>query len=233
MKIFVGTSGWYYDWNEKKTLDWYLEYSGLNAIELNASFYRFPFPNMVKSWAKKGTSLHWVVKVNRLITHQFKFSERTTDTWQKFSALFSPLSSYIDYFLFQLPPKFTSSSKEKIVNFVKKTKTAKKFALEPRHETWFDQTTVEWASSLCITWVSIDAPEFTRDIFKTTQDVYLRMHGRTDWYQHDYTDQELREIAQRIIAAKPKRVYVFFNNNHAMLKNAQRMRTILENQVKK
>ena len=228
MKIFVGTSGWYYDWNEKKTLDWYLEHSGLNAIELNASFYRFPFPNMVKSWANKGTSLHWVVKVNRLITHQFKFSEQAPGTWRKFSELFSPLRANIDYFLFQLPPKLTPNSKEKIADFIKKTKVKEKFALEPRHEQWFNQELVAWAASLGITWVSIDAPEFTRDIFRTTQDVYLRVHGRTDWYQHDYTDRELKEIARRIIAVKPERVYVFFNNDHAMLKNAQRMRAILE-----
>lgn len=231
MEIFVGTSGWYYDWNEKKTLDWYLEHSALNAIELNASFYRFPFPNMVKSWAKKGTSLHWVVKVNRLITHQFKFSEQATGTWQKFNALFSPLHAYIDYFLFQLPPKLTPSSKEKIADFIRKTKMREKFALEPRHAQWFNQESVAWAVSLGITWVSIDAPEFTRDILRTTGDVYLRVHGRTDWYQHDYTDRELKEIARRIIEAKPERVYVFFNNDHAMLKNAQRMRAILEKLV--
>ncbi len=233
MKIFIGTSGWYYDWNRKKTLDWYIEHSGLNAIELNTSFYRFPFPNQIKSWAKKGTSLHWVIKVNRLITHQYKFSSRSTMTWQKFHDLFSPLHSYIDYFLFQLPPRFSPEHKHKIINFINKTETAKKFALEARHERWFNPALIKWAESLGITWVSIDAPVFTRDIFRTTKDVYLRMHGRTDWYQHDYTDRELKDIARRIIVAQPERVYVFFNNNHAMLRNAQRMHTIFDRLVEK
>ncbi|MEM2358961.1 MAG: DUF72 domain-containing protein, partial [Nitrososphaerota archaeon] len=35
---FVRTSGWLYDWNSGGTLDWYLANSGLNAVELNASF---------------------------------------------------------------------------------------------------------------------------------------------------------------------------------------------------
>jgi uncharacterized protein YecE (DUF72 family) len=227
MKIFVGTSGWYYDWNKNKTLDWYIENSNLNAIELNASFYRFPFPNQVKSWAKKGSSLHWVVKVNKLITHQYRFSDRSLTTWKKFFELFSPLHKYIDYFLFQLPPGLTPKMKDKIAEFIKKAKIAKKCALEPRNEMWFKDDLVKWAASLGITWVSIDAPEFTRDIFTTTKNVYLRMHGRTDWYSHDYKDRELKEICERIITAKPQKLYVFFNNNHAMLKNAKRMYEVL------
>ena len=228
MKVFVGTSGWYYEWNKERSLDWYIENSGLNAIELNASFYRFPFPNQVKSWAKKGKPLHWVIKVNRLITHQFKFSDRSIATWQKFFDLFSSMHKIIDYFLFQLPPSFTSRSNNSIVNFMKNTKIIKKCALELRNESWFNKEMIKWAKSLGITWVSIDAPEFTRDIFRTTKDIYLRMHGRTDWYHHNYTDQELKEIGQRIVATKPDRVYIFFNNNHNMLKNAQHMQKILE-----
>ncbi|MEO0119416.1 MAG: DUF72 domain-containing protein, partial [candidate division WOR-3 bacterium] len=69
MEIYVGTSGWYYDWNLEGTFDWYLKNSKLNAVELNVSFYRFPFPNQVKSWANKGKSLRWAIKVSRIITH--------------------------------------------------------------------------------------------------------------------------------------------------------------------
>ena len=57
--------------------------------------------------------------------------------------------------------------------------------------------------------------------------IYERIHGKTTWYSHDYTDEELQEIKDRIMKTNPKTVYVFFNNNHAMLKNAQRMYDIL------
>ncbi|MEM1508337.1 MAG: DUF72 domain-containing protein [Thermofilaceae archaeon] len=57
VKIYVGTSGWLYGWNEGGGLEWYVSHSGLNAIELNASFYRFPFPAQVKSWVKRGGRL--------------------------------------------------------------------------------------------------------------------------------------------------------------------------------
>jgi uncharacterized protein YecE (DUF72 family) len=42
MDVFVGTSGWYYDWNKKKNLDWFVQNSSLNTVELNASYYSFP-----------------------------------------------------------------------------------------------------------------------------------------------------------------------------------------------
>jgi uncharacterized protein YecE (DUF72 family) len=34
----------------------YVTNSELNAVELNASFYRFPFPTMVKSWSMRAFS---------------------------------------------------------------------------------------------------------------------------------------------------------------------------------
>jgi len=61
-EVRVGTSGWYYDWNPDLSLDWYVQNSGLNAIELNASFYRFPYKNQITSWARNGRSLSWAVK---------------------------------------------------------------------------------------------------------------------------------------------------------------------------
>ena len=227
MQVFVGTSGWYYEWNKDKTLDWYMANSGLNAVELNASFYRFPFPNQVKSWARKGKALRWVIKVNRLITHRFKFSEKAIESWKRFSALFSIMNRSIDFFLFQLPPSFTSKGRDKIMSFVKKTRTVKKFALEPRHASWYSDEILKWAKSLGLTWVSIDAPEFSREVFKTADSVYVRMHGRTDWYQHDYRTRELRNVAKRAGVVKPERLFVFFNNDHHMLKNAKNMFAIL------
>jgi len=222
MKIFVGTSGWYYDWNEDRNLDWYIANSGLNAVELNASFYRFPFPNMVSSWAKKGKKLNWVVKVNRLITHVHKFGD-SLEIWEKFYNLFSPLNPQIKFYLFQLPPSLTPNSAPKIESFVKKTKLGKRFALEARNAEWFGKKWVDWAAKLGITLVSVDSPEHPRDVFNTNGLVYVRMHGRSGWYSHYYSDEELREVKDKILEAKPKEAYIFFNNDHAMLENARRM----------
>jgi uncharacterized protein YecE (DUF72 family) len=39
MELFVGTSGWFYSWNPDGSFDWFCRFSGLNAVELNMSFY--------------------------------------------------------------------------------------------------------------------------------------------------------------------------------------------------
>jgi len=228
MQIYVGTSGWLYSWNLGENFDWFIKNSGLNAVELNASFYRFPFPNQVKSWAKKGKKLRWAIKVNRLITHRFKFNEKAYQLWKRFQKLFQPLNSQIDFYLFQLPPSIKSTFAEKIENFAEKTGLKERFALEIRNLDWFKPEWIKWASKLGITWVSVDCPELPLDVFSTNRIVYERMHGRTTWYAHYYSKEELEEKARKIMETKPEKIYVFFNNNHAMLENAQEMLRILK-----
>lgn len=224
--FYVGTSGWMYTWNRGSSFDWYLANSGLNCVELNASYYRFPFRNMVASWVRKTPeSFRWAIKVNRYITHIFRFNERALSTWAKFRDLFQPLDRSIDFYLFQLPPSSVPREKtlEDLEKFISEANLGERFALETRNREWFDPKWTAWAETLGITMVSVDAPELPRDIFHVGGVVYLRMHGRTVWYSHRYTDKELEEVKWNILDVNPRRVYVFFNNNHAMLENAQLM----------
>ena len=78
-----------------------------------------------------------------------------------------------------------------------------------------------------MTLVSVDSPDFRDRIF-AGKIVYLRMHGREDWYSYDYSKKELEETAEKIRECGPERVYVYFNNDHSMLENARLMRDILE-----
>jgi uncharacterized protein YecE (DUF72 family) len=84
MDCFVGTSGWFYSWNPEGSFDWFVTHSGLNAVELNMSFYRYPYPNMVRGWALKGRVLRWSIKVHRLITYTFKLNEKAYIRWERF-----------------------------------------------------------------------------------------------------------------------------------------------------
>ena len=232
LKVYVGTSGYMYNWNLGQSFDWFRGNSGLNALELNMSFYRFPFPNQIKSWALKSEGIRWAIKVNRLITHVFKFSDRALETWAKFERLLEPMDELIDFYLFQLPPRYGPRASETLERFIKSVKLGKRFALEVRDAKWYDEKWLEWARGLGLTWVSVDCPDFPRDVYNTSGLVYERVHGRTAWYSHYYTDEELGEIAKRIRAAKPKTAYTFFNNDHDMLENAQRMLKLLRSSFK-
>ena len=102
MEVFIGTSGWSYNWNEGSSLEWYVNNSGLNAIELNMSFYRFPYPNMVKSWSSKGKQLAWVIKVHRSITHLKKLNKESYLIFERLNiTLTKPVLLVLQIFIYQ------------------------------------------------------------------------------------------------------------------------------------
>ncbi|MCL5102059.1 MAG: DUF72 domain-containing protein, partial [Candidatus Marsarchaeota archaeon] len=90
MKTYIGTSGWLYGWNKQGTLEWYIKNSGMNAMELNSSFYRFPYKNQIKSWSERGKRLAWVIKVNRVITHVHMLNGKSYGYYESFTSSFSP-----------------------------------------------------------------------------------------------------------------------------------------------
>lgn len=226
--IFVGTSGWLYDWNVGGNFDWYLKFSGLNIVELNMSFYRFPFRNQINSWVKKNKGMRWIIKVHRSITHYRKLSRESYNVWFKFRELFKPLDSKIDFYLFQLPPNYVKNSKniDKLKKFSKMAKLNSKFSVEFRHKSWFNEDTIRLCRNLGLTAVSIDSP-MGKWIIKSDDTIYLRMHGRGVWYAYDYSVKELKEIADELYKLNPQKVYVLFNNNHWMLNNARTMLKLL------
>jgi uncharacterized protein YecE (DUF72 family) len=224
-EIRVGTSGWFYDWNPDLSLDWYVQYSGLNAIELNASFYRFPSKNQIISWARKGTSLSWAVKVHRSVTHSHRFNDAALEVWHRFLEAFSPLDSLVRFYLFQAHPKV--SDPDLLIRFARRTGLNERFALEIRNRELLtdDDACRELRNHLTL--VSVDSPDVANRIFPG-KTLYFRVHGRTGWYSHDYTPEELSGMAELLKTPETSGIFVFFNNDHAMLSNAQEMRKLLE-----
>jgi uncharacterized protein YecE (DUF72 family) len=221
MDLFIGTSGWSYDWNEGKSLEWYVNSTGLNAIELNMSFYRYPYPNMVKSWLKKGKNLAWVVKVHRSITHYKKLGKDSYENFIRFRNIFKPLEKFIHYYLLQLPPSFNNI--DVLENFIDEC-NCDKLCVEFRNISFFNDDIIKWGYKKGILIVSVDAPKIP-SIIMSDKVVYERVHGRNNWYSHDYSNEELLEIKNRILIKKPDKVYVFFNNDE-MLENVKNMNNL-------
>jgi len=218
VEVFVGTSGWLYDWNEEQSLDWYVGNSGLNAVELNASFYRFPFPNQVKAWSEKGSSLRWAIKVNRLVTHIHMLNYKAGETYEKFIALFKPLDKIVDFYLLQMPPNFSAKMSGRVEDF-SKSFNGKKMAFEFRNRSWyeynFDKLNIDG------TVVSPDSPDVQGAVWIKNGTIYMRFHGRGSWYSYKYSNREIDEAAKKCAALSPRRLYAFFNNDHNMLRNAR------------
>jgi uncharacterized protein YecE (DUF72 family) len=163
VELYVGTSGWLYDWNLGGGLEWYVR-TGLNAIELNSSFYRTPFPSQVKSWSAKGKSLRWSIKILKHISHYYKLSGRAPELWDKFSNLFKPMDNLVDFYLLQLPPNFksTQENRTRLSDFARSTRLKWRLAVEFRHRSWINEDTVRLCRDLEVTLVSIDSPIGTK-----------------------------------------------------------------------
>lgn len=239
IRVYVGTSGWNYFWNKGKSLDWYIKNTGFNAVELNMSFYRFPFPSLPKHWAKIGSNIAWSIKVNQIITHRMRFSEKSLRTWEKFRRLFEPMehTGLIHFYLFQCPPSLRPTPKivDNIEKFVIHANLGEMFAIEFRNEEWFKQKWEKWARKIGITMVSVDAPEFISRIFRSSRKIYVRMHGRTEWYSHIYNEKELAEIfeAIRMRIIGNECLYFFLNNNHGMLSGGRLIIEIIGKYIRK
>ncbi len=229
-EIFVGTSGWMYDWNPDG-FEWFVKQSQLNAVELNMSFYRFPFRRQVNAWARRsaGTNLRWAIKVHQSITHRRLLSESSWPIWDRFRSTFSTLEPMIDFYLLQLPPRFKPTDKmlRRLEDFIAHANLGWKLAVEWRNPEWFNSRWVRWAEKLQVTVVSVDSPQ-ALFYARSGPYVYLRLHGRTAWYAYRYSSKELKEVARRIVSLGAERIYVFFNNNHDMLDNAREMLKLLQ-----
>ncbi|BCS92500.1 DUF72 domain-containing protein [Metallosphaera javensis (ex Sakai et al. 2022)] len=214
MKIYVGTSGWSYPWNKGRSLEWYVENTPFQAVELNSSFYRLPRTSTVKGWAT--FNLKWSVKVHREITHV----KRLKDVDLKgFVELFRDLDPR--FYLFQLPPSF-KRSEENEGRILETWRAVPNAVFEFRDRSWFE-------SPPPVPLASVDSPMgtylFPGKVF------YLRMHGREKWYFHNYTDQELEEIARKVVEINPEEAYVFFNNDLWMLENGKRLLEIFKSML--
>ena len=228
MEIFIGTSGWMYSWNPDG-FRWYIDNSGLNSVELNMSFYRFPYPNQVKGWRRYSgeTGLRWSVKVHRLITHTHLLAGKAYRYMDGFLELFKPLDDYIDFYLLQLPPRFRFRGEymDRVRDFTSTLGLKWRIAVEFRDRGWFNDRIVRFAGENLFTFVSVDSPE-TIFYARSGPYIYIRFHGRSSWYSHNYTYGELYDAALKLRDLGGDKLYAYFNNDHDMLGNARLFKEI-------
>lgn len=218
MKIFVGTSGWNYSWNDENTLDWYVKNTSFNAIELNYSFYRFPTAKSANSWRIAGEGISWSVKMNRIVTHRLRLNENSYKYIKDFLSIFKKSKLELDNVLFQLPPSMDSNSIDRLIK-IADIFDRNKIVFEARNISFFNEDSCGLLKRSGITLASIDSP-IGNFYVKTTDKVYLRFHGRRTWYNYRYSRKQLVNTLENVERLKPKSLYVFFNNTH-MFYNAK------------
>ncbi len=218
--VRVGTSGYSYFWNEGKPspFEWYLR-QGFNTVEINASFYRFPSTSWVRTWMKAPTSFDFSMKVHRSITHYRRLGEASVELFERFQRPLEPMTDRITFWLFQMPPSFSCSERnlERIEVFLNAVELGSSAVLEFRHPLWWER--LEEVRRSGAAFCSVDAPGLPGEIITLNQVMYLRLHGRTSWYDYVYSEEELLDIVEEVSQSPAPRRYIYLNNDHGMLPN--------------
>ncbi|HYC70714.1 MAG TPA: DUF72 domain-containing protein [Opitutaceae bacterium] len=236
MQIHVGCSGWFYShWrgifypaHEIGTKLWFAYYANVfRTVELNASFYRWPKPATVRRWRREAPAgFRYSIKVHRSITHERKLA-RTGKLVAEFYALGELLGPHLGCFLFQFPPSF-HFSRRRLAAILAQLRPQPPTAVEFRHRTWWRPEVFRALRAHGLTFCTVSAPRLPDTLPDGADRAYVRLHGVTRWYRHDYADEELEAWARRILGGGAREAWVYFDNdrNGHAVKNALRFRRI-------
>jgi uncharacterized protein YecE (DUF72 family) len=85
--------------------------------------------------------------------------------------------------------------------------------VEFRHASWWNENVFAAFKEAGIIFCSCSGPRLPDVLVRTADEIYLRFHGTTRWYRHNYSPTELQLWADRIRECGAKRVWAYFNND--------------------
>ena len=235
-RINIGCSGWYYrHWKgvvypaDLPTSRWLTHYQRtLDTVELNAPFYRWPQLSTVRNWVRQATpGFRYSIKVNRHITHLKRFSG-TKKLVRGFCRFAEVLGEHMGCFLFQLPPSFPYTA-ARLRTIVSQLDPRHRNAIEFRHASWWNEEVFAAFQKAGFIFCTVSAPHLPNDVIKTADVLYVRFHGVSQWYRHDYSNAELRTWASKMRTSRPKEIWAYFNNDHqgCAFRNARTLRALM------
>jgi uncharacterized protein YecE (DUF72 family) len=237
MRIHVGCSGWFYShWRgifyprqEATTKNWFGYYANVfDTVELNAPFYRWPKPATVRRWQRDAPpGFSYSVKVNQAITHERRLV-RTKKLVEEYYQTVGALGGQLGCFLFQFPPSYRYTA-ARLRSIVTQLDPAQRNVVEFRHRSWWLEPVYRALAERGIAFCAVSAPRLPDTIPPAQRRLYVRLSGRTRWYRHDYTREELTDWAGRIRASGAEDVWIYFNNDRDgyAIKNALMLRRML------
>jgi uncharacterized protein YecE (DUF72 family) len=235
-RIRIGCSGWYYrHWKgvvypeDLPVSRWFEHYQrAFDTVELTAPFYHWPRPATVRNWARQAApGFQFSVKVNRRITHLKRF-HATRQLVREFCAFADVLGQRMGCFLFQLPPRFHYTP-ARLQALTAQLDLRRCNAVEFRHRSWWNDEVFAVFRKAGLIFCCVSAPELPEDIVKTADAVYLRLHGASRWYRHDYSEVELKAWAEKLRASRAKEIRAYFNNDFqgCAFRNARALKRLL------
>jgi uncharacterized protein YecE (DUF72 family) len=238
-KIYIGTSGWNYDdWKgafypdrmgRGKWLAYYADH--FKTVEVNATFYRTFQDGVFERWAGQvPADFRFVLKAPRIITHR-KYLSGADKEIGDFCRKAKLLGDRFGLILLQLAPNTPVDAAR--LDAALAAFGESRVAVEFRDSRWISDEARIILEKRGAIFCAADSPKTQIIDWVTADTGYIRLHGRTEWYSHRYTEAELRDIAGHvwsIIDGGAQTIYIFFNNDYRgyALENASALNKMLE-----
>lgn len=210
--------GWKSSWYESRPAKTWLAYMDekLGSVEVDGTFYRQQSRETFEKWGSQvSLDFCFAIRGHRYVTHRKKLLD-VSDSIQRVKEPAEGLGAKLRAVLWQLPP-FMRKNVDRLRSFGQEIRAwpGVWHVIEFRHDSWFDseveRVMEEFGMVNCIS----DAGSFPKWEAVTAPAVYVRLHGKPNTYWDWYSDEELREWAQKVRAwcDQNYEVFAFFDND--------------------
>jgi uncharacterized protein YecE (DUF72 family) len=220
--------------------------SRLPTVEVNGTFYSLTTPSACAAWRKTvPPDFLFAIKGSRYITHMLKLARFEAPLGNFFAQGILLLGKQLGPILWQLPPmlKFDRERARAFFEALPRTiadaerwahrhdarttgraaltapdgrAQTLRYAVEPRHETWFRDEALAELQAQEVALVSADtAGRHPFSLARTAGFSYVRLHGSTQLYTSRYHDPEIATWAERARRLRDEGtdVFVYFDND--------------------
>lgn len=180
------------------------------TVEINNTFYRLPKEDVLRSWAEQVPEpFTFAIKASQKITHFARLKPEAASAVEFLLKNTASLGARLGPILFQLPPNLKKDV-PRLQAFVDTLPADRRYTIEFRHETWFDDETYDVLRARDIAMCIIEQPDFASPVIATASWGYLRLH------RFDYDEAMHGAWAERIHAQSWNDAYVFFKHDEGV-----------------
>jgi uncharacterized protein YecE (DUF72 family) len=218
MKLNAGTSGYAFkewkgtfypsDFKDDGMLGYYA--SKFPTVEINNTFYRLPKEHVLQDWALRvPESFTFAIKASQRITHHARLKPECASAVEFLLQTTTSLAERLGPILFQLPPNLKKDL-DRLRTFLDMLPAGRRFTIEFRHESWFDEDVFTALRERDIALCTIEQPDFASPMVATATWGYLRLH------RFDYDASALADWATRITSQPWSEAYVYFKHDEGI-----------------
>lgn len=216
LRILAGTSGFAFkewkgvfypgDLKDAGMLAFYA--TRFPAVEINNTFYRLPKESVLANWAAQvPDGFSFTIKASQRITHFARLRPESAELVEYLCTATSVMGDRLGAILFQLPPNMKKEL-ERLKAFMGRLPKGRRFAIEFRHDSWFEDDVVRALREHDVAMVGIEQADFSSPVHATASWGYLRLH------RFDYDQAMLYAWSRRIRESGWTDAYVFFKHDH-------------------